>query len=174
MSSKRWRGATVSRRDVIISLISATASVYLIADTVQQLTASEPLLVERRSSVRPTDNVGAGKLAVAAAPAARKPCMKTYPDIEITSNCTFTGCPAGGPYVYMATSYRNRAASFNRWLRTFKVRARVWRSWSLCCVGHIYRQYVARSVPRSLWLQQVVRAGDYTVTCTCLAVVVSG
>ena len=32
--------------------------------------------------------------------------------------CKFEHCPPGDPYVYMMTSYRNRGASYNRWIRT--------------------------------------------------------
>ena len=42
----------------------------------------------------------------------------TPAEVRITGGCVFKGCPAGKPFVYYVTSYRNRGASYNRWVRS--------------------------------------------------------
>ena len=39
-------------------------------------------------------------------------------DVRTLGGCSFHGCPAGHPFVYYLTSHRNRAASYNRLLRS--------------------------------------------------------
>ncbi len=39
-------------------------------------------------------------------------------EVRVTGGCVFDGCPAGHPFVYYMTSYRNRGASYNRWVRS--------------------------------------------------------
>ncbi len=39
-------------------------------------------------------------------------------EVHIDGGCVFKGCPRGHPYVYYMTSYRNRGASYNRWVRS--------------------------------------------------------
>ncbi len=39
-------------------------------------------------------------------------------EVRVSGTCSFDGCPAGHPFVYFMTSYRNRGASFNRWVRS--------------------------------------------------------
>lgn len=48
-------------------------------------------------------------------------CFEDPPRVSSAPPCTFQGCPSGGPFLYVATAYRNRAASYNRWLRTFAI-----------------------------------------------------
>jgi hypothetical protein len=48
--------------------------------------------------------------------------VRLRPDeVRIDGGCKFEGCPAGKPFVYYLTSYRNRGASFNRWIRSVVV-----------------------------------------------------
>ena len=39
-------------------------------------------------------------------------------EVRVTGGCQFKGCPSTQPFVYYTTSYRNRGASFNRWIRS--------------------------------------------------------
>jgi hypothetical protein len=51
-----------------------------------------------------------------------EPYVRLRPDeVRIDGGCKFEGCPAGKPFVYYLTSYRNRGASLNRWLRSAAV-----------------------------------------------------
>jgi hypothetical protein len=112
-------GKPPARLMPLLVVASVTVTFFIVNDTMIQM--RERSLQAPRSAVGDVLTITSAVDADAvegAAEATGRTCMKQPPRVTEGPRCAFDGCPAGGPYMYIATSYRNRGAAFNRWLRT--------------------------------------------------------